>query len=85
MKPHLVLPHPADRTACPVAPVGCYAARMQLTDDDIREFSEIWQQEFGEDIPLGEARSRASHLMHLYLLFSRPAPPVPPPDNQQPP
>lgn len=42
---------------------------MQLTDADLREFIEIWQEEFQESISMDEARHAASLLMQLYLLL----------------
>jgi len=40
---------------------------MQLTDDDIREFTMIWQTEFGEALPAEKARGPASQLMNLFM------------------
>ena len=42
---------------------------MQLTDDDIREFQKIWKEEFGEEIDVGYARSRASTFLGLLVLL----------------
>lgn len=46
---------------------------MQLTDDDIREFVEIWEKEFHERLSNDEARRHASLLLDLYteLYLSR--------------
>ena len=44
---------------------------MQLTDDDISEFSEIWQAEFGEVLPPEKARAPASQLMNLFLQMAK--------------
>jgi len=56
---------------------------MQLTDEDIREFSELWQQEFHETLSPGEARQYASSLLELYSLIAQPCPadPAPPDSN----
>lgn len=46
---------------------------MQLTQDDLREFIELWREEFGETISEGEARHYASRLLELaHLLSQRP-------------
>jgi hypothetical protein len=45
---------------------------MHLTEEDLREFIQIWSEEFGEAIALAEARRRASDLLQLYLLLSSP-------------
>ena len=45
---------------------------MQLTEEDIREFINIWSEEFGETITLADARKRASDLLRLYLLLISP-------------
>jgi len=45
---------------------------MQLGDDDIREFTDLWKQEFGETLTKDEARHHASQLLELYALLARP-------------
>ncbi len=45
---------------------------MQLTDDDIQEFTALWKKEFGEEISEEEARHQASQLIQLYSLLVRP-------------
>jgi hypothetical protein len=40
---------------------------MTLTEDDIREFVALWQDEFGEVISSEVARSRASQIIEIYL------------------
>lgn len=47
---------------------------MQLSDDDLREFCEIWKQEFGEELTPAEARHHASQLLELYMLLAEPLP-----------
>ena len=44
---------------------------MQLSDQDIREFQEIWRAEVGESISADYARARASDLMELFLIFQK--------------
>jgi hypothetical protein len=43
---------------------------MQLTEDDLREFMEIWSEEFKEDLTIADARERASALLDLYALLT---------------
>ena len=45
---------------------------MQITDDDIRRFQEIWREEFEEEITVDEAREHISRLDALYLLLYGP-------------
>lgn len=47
---------------------------VQLTDEDLREFCEIWKEEFGETITVAQARERASQLLELVELVSVPLP-----------
>lgn len=49
---------------------------MQLTDDDIREFIELWKQEFDEVLTSAQAREEATRLLELAMLLAR----TPPPD-----
>jgi hypothetical protein len=44
---------------------------MQLTEEDVREFQELWQVEFGETITADQARQRAFELLELYTLLAR--------------
>jgi hypothetical protein len=44
---------------------------MQLEDNDIREFAEIWLEEFGETLSESEARHHASQLLALYELLAQ--------------
>lgn len=46
---------------------------MQLEEADIREFADLWREEFGEEISLGEARAHASQLLELYSLLAEPS------------
>ena len=43
---------------------------MELSAEDIREFVEIWREEFGEEIPAGDARHRASRLIELFAVLA---------------
>jgi len=47
---------------------------MYLEDDEIREFSKIWEQEFHETLSIDEAKREASLLLELYALLSQPLP-----------
>ena len=49
---------------------------MHLTNEDLTEFQAIWKREFGEDLPLNEARQRAFELLELYAVLARPLPPT---------
>jgi hypothetical protein len=56
-------------------------SRMQLSDQDIRAFQEIWQREFGEAISADFARARASDLIELFLIFQKVWPKVQAPSS----
>jgi len=43
---------------------------MPFTDADLREFMEIWKEEFHETITEADARLCASALMELYTLLA---------------
>lgn len=43
---------------------------MQLTEDDLRDFIEIWAAEFKENLTTEQARERASALLELYVLLT---------------
>jgi hypothetical protein len=47
---------------------------MELDERDIREFTEIWKQEFNEDLSPDEARHNASQLLELFSLLAKPLP-----------
>jgi hypothetical protein len=47
---------------------------MQLGDDDIREFSKLWKEEFGQSLSPDEACASASTLLALYALLVQSAP-----------
>jgi hypothetical protein len=39
---------------------------MPLTEDDIQEFIRLYQEEFGEILPLDEARRRTAEVMTIF-------------------
>lgn len=47
---------------------------MQLSDEEVQEFIELYRKETGKTLSLKEAREAASNLLELYLLLSRPLP-----------
>lgn len=47
---------------------------MHLDEVSLREFVEIWQEEFGETLSFDEAKHQASRLLELYALLYRPTP-----------
>ncbi len=47
---------------------------MHLDEASLREFAEIWQEEFGETLSRDEARRQASRILELYALLYRPTP-----------
>lgn len=51
---------------------------MELTDEDIREYQEIWKEEFGETLTAGEAQLIAGQLLRLYEFLAERPPPVEP-------
>ena len=55
---------------------------MQFDDADLREFMNIWNDEFHEEISIDEARHRASQLMELYALLVLPSPNTSPPTQE---
>lgn len=44
---------------------------MQLGDDDIYEFTKIWQEEFDEILSPEDVRKYASSLLTLYALLAQ--------------
>lgn len=47
---------------------------MYLEDDELRELSKLWEQEFNETLSLNEARIQASLLLELYGRLYKPLP-----------
>lgn len=47
---------------------------MRLSDDAIREFQQIHEEETGERLSLGAAQLIAQELLELYALLARPLP-----------
>lgn len=48
-----------------------YPVLVNLNDQDIEEFVDVWQQEFGETLSAEEARHEASLLLELCSLLAR--------------
>lgn len=46
---------------------------MQLTENDILEFMEIWAAEFNEQITPEDAKAHAAELLDLYALLISPS------------
>lgn len=44
---------------------------MNITNEEVRRFQEIWKEEFGEEISEDEARSGIRRLDTLFLLLAR--------------
>lgn len=42
---------------------------MQLTDEDIEEFVDLWKREYGETLSSHDARCRASLLIELFSII----------------
>ena len=47
---------------------------MHLTDDEVREFATLWDNEFGETLEFGAARHRAFQLIQLMAMLAEPVP-----------
>lgn len=45
---------------------------MKLSDDAVLEFQSIWNREFGQLLTLDEARARATLLLELCRVVTRP-------------
>lgn len=43
---------------------------MKLTDESVKEFAEIYQAEFGEELSLKEAESMGVELLEFYALIT---------------
>ena len=50
---------------------------MEIDDEAIREFCEIWKKEFGEVLSESEARLQGSRLLELYSLLAHVEPAQP--------
>ena len=57
---------------------------MNFTNDDIKEFIEIWKEEFKEAISEDEARAAANRLMELLMLLGSDQKASVPDDTQEP-
>jgi len=49
---------------------------MDLTDEDVREFAELWKAEFSEVLDAAAARLQASSFLELYVALAKPLPPA---------
>jgi hypothetical protein len=47
---------------------------MHISDDRLKEFQRIYEETYGQEITLAEARERAQRLLMLYEIISRPLP-----------
>ena len=47
---------------------------MKLTDEDVAEFRRVYQEAYGEEMPLEEARMWAIRLVRLYRILLSPTP-----------
>ena len=47
---------------------------MKLTDEDVAEFCRVYQEAYGEEMPLQEARMWAVRLVRLYRILLSPTP-----------
>ena len=45
---------------------------MKLTDIEVQEFANLWLAEFGERLPLDQARVQATLLLRLYARLATP-------------
>ena len=54
---------------------------MRLPDKAIAQFRQLWREEYGEDIPLEEARANAERLLSVLRVTMSP----PSPNNNGPP
>jgi len=44
---------------------------MKLTDDDVQRFNDAYAKDWGERLPIAEARVMAGRLLHLYASIRR--------------
>lgn len=47
---------------------------MQLSDTAIQEYIQLYREDFGEELTIGEARAIATRLLTLYEMLCRPLP-----------
>jgi hypothetical protein len=47
---------------------------MALSDENLRDFIKLYEEEFEVSLPIEDARFMASTLVHLYGVFSQPLP-----------
>ncbi len=48
---------------------------MLITEDELRQFIEAYEQEFGKELPREQALEMATRLLSLYRVIMRPLPP----------
>jgi len=51
-----------------------YDGHMFITDERVKEFIQIYAEEFGEVLSIAEAREVASNICELYILLLEPLP-----------
>ena len=47
---------------------------MELTEEELQEFRDIWKRTFNEEISIGDARQCALQLIELYGQLAKPLP-----------
>lgn len=47
---------------------------MKLSDEAIREYIDLYRQDFGEELSFERGREIATHLVTLYEMLARPLP-----------
>jgi len=47
---------------------------MHLSDENIAEFTTLWEEEFKETLAPADARARATSFLELYATLARPLP-----------
>ena len=67
-------PTTSQRYAFGCSPRQTIVPVMDLTEEDIREFTKLWRLEFGETLSAADARREASLLLELYAVIARPLP-----------
>ena len=49
-------------------------AAMQLSDESVGQFIEVYKKEYGEELSMGDARTMATNLITLYRMILQPPP-----------
>ena len=47
---------------------------MKLTDEAVNNFADLWEKEFGEILPVDEARRKAAAFLDLCWMLVQPLP-----------